>query len=151
MSLAGFDHVFQDSTIQDIGSGVLYRTVPPPVLTLLKIVSYLDDPHRRAKDLIDLRGLMHLYERDSERLFSDEVFRADLPDIESAGAFLLGLDLRAIATQMDISQVHSFVERMKLQDPAPDPVSIDDDWSTREAARFRQQLLAFAKGFAESR
>ena len=97
MSLAGFDHVFRDAAVQDIGNGVIYKVIPPPVLALLKITSYLDDPQRRAKDLLDLRRLMHRYERDSEHVFSDAVFSANLSDIEFVGAFLLGLDIRAIA------------------------------------------------------
>jgi predicted nucleotidyltransferase len=148
MSLAGFDHVFQDSAPQDVGDGLIYKVVPPPVLALLKMASYLDDPQRRAKDLLDFRSLLRRYERDSERIFSDEVFQANLPDVEFAGAFLLGLDLQAIATKEDLSLVNSFVgQMMNLKDSVVGPPSVDDDWATREASRFHMQLSAFSKGF----
>lgn len=150
MSLAGFDHVFQDAAPQEVGSGLVYSVVPPPVLALLKIVSYLDDPQRRAKDLLDFRSLMQRYERDSERIFSDVVFHADLPDIEFAGAFLLGLDLQAIATKGDASLVGSFVAKMINAEESTVKPS-DDDWATRNASYFQQQLFAFTKGFKGSR
>jgi predicted nucleotidyltransferase len=148
MSLAGFDHVFQDATPQDVGGGLLFKAVPPRVLALLKMASYLDDPHRRAKDLLDFRSLMQRYECDSERLFSDEVFQAGLPDVEFAGAFLLGGDLRTIATGADSSVVNLFLERtMGSDDLFSRSASVNDDWATRDSAHFQQQLSAFLKGF----
>ena len=129
MSLAGFDHVFRDSSSQDVGNGLIYKVIPPPVLVLLKIASYLDDPQRRRKDLFDLRGLMQRDERDSERIFSDVVFHADLPDVEFAGALLLGLDLRAIATQRDFSLVNSFLDRMTNLRDSPVNALADEDWA----------------------
>jgi len=148
MSLAGFDHIFQDAAPQDVGDGLIYKVVPPPILALLKIASYLDDPRRRAKDLLDFRSIMKRYERDSDRIFSDVVFGADLPDVEFTGAFLLGLDLRAIATEADGSLVELFVTKMKHSEVSiGKPLSADDDWATHDASHFQQQLAAFWKGF----
>lgn len=148
MSLAGFDHVFQGAVPRDIGGGLFYRVVPPPVLALLKIASYLDDPQRRAKDLLDFRSLLQRYERDSERIFSDAVFDADLPDVEFAGAFLLGLDLREIANSEDFSIVSVFLDRMKsVEDWVVGAASADDDWHKRETRYLQRQLFAFSKGF----
>ena len=86
MSLAGFDHVFRDSVTVALGPELQCKVVPPPVLALLKMAAYADDPYGRAKDLVDLRRLLGRYERESDRLFSDAVFEAALPDIEFAGA-----------------------------------------------------------------
>jgi predicted nucleotidyltransferase len=146
MSLAGFDHVFRDSAEQDVGEGLIFKVIPPPVLALLKIAAYLDDSQRRSKDLLDFRSLMKEYERDSQRIFSDEVFHANLPDVEFAGAFLLGLDLKAIATKQDKSLIDSFVGKVGMvESSGADPT--DEDWSTRDASHFQQQLSAFLKGF----
>ena len=101
MSLAGFDHVFRNSVTVSLGPELQCKVVPPPVLALLKMASYADDPYGRAKDLVDLRRLLGRYERESDRLFSDVVFEAALPDIEFAGALLLGVDVSAIATSDD--------------------------------------------------
>jgi predicted nucleotidyltransferase len=40
-------------------------------LMLRKIVAFMDDQQRRAKDLGDIRGLLVQYEADSDRIFSD--------------------------------------------------------------------------------
>jgi predicted nucleotidyltransferase len=46
------------------------KVIPPVVLMLLKVVAFMDDPARRAKDLEDIRGLLHSYESDNqERIF----------------------------------------------------------------------------------
>lgn len=145
MSLVGFDHAFQDSTPQDVGGGLTYKVVPPAVFALLKIVAYGDDPQRRAKDLIDLRRLMQRYERDSDRIFSDEVFQAKLPDVEFTGAFLLGLDVKRIANRADAQLVESFIYKATKPWEAK-PIS-PDDWAAHEESYFQHQLLAFTKGF----
>jgi predicted nucleotidyltransferase len=147
MSLAGFDHVFEDAVPRELAAGLIFKVIPPPVLALLKMVSYSDDPHRRAKDLTDLGDLFRSYEQDSERLFSDKVFEAQLADIEFAGAFLLGTDLRAIATMDDLQIVQKFIQRVHPQLDEPiRSLTADDDLRTRETARFQQQIEAFTKG-----
>jgi predicted nucleotidyltransferase len=149
MSLAGFGHVFQDARLQDVGQGLLFKTIPPPVLALLKIVSYLDDRQRRAKDLNDLRRLMRRYEENSERLFSETVLEADLSDIEFAGAFLLGLDVRTLSTESDIKVVTAFLNSMmQSEEHGRRRALIADDWPTRDAIHFHEELVAFSKGFA---
>lgn len=50
----------------------------------------------RVKDLDDIRGLLAKYEANSDRVFSDVVFDAELEDYELAPAFLMGIDLRAL-------------------------------------------------------
>jgi predicted nucleotidyltransferase len=120
MSLAGFDHVFRDSVTVSLGPELQCKVVPPPVLALLKMASYADDPYGRAKDLVDLRRLLGRYERESGRLFSDAVFEAALPDIEFAGAFLLGVDVRAISTSDDRNIIDRFLTQVQPRiDDAP--------------------------------
>lgn len=50
MSLVGFDHVFRDAVERELAPGVAGKVVPLVVPTLLKIVSYLDQPAVRQKD-----------------------------------------------------------------------------------------------------
>ena len=140
MSLVGFDHVFQDAVERELSPGFAFLVVPPPVLALLKIVAYDDDRCGRAKDLADLRGLWRRYEQQSDRLFSDDVFKAELPDIELAGAFLLGLDLRVLCTREEVALVRSFLNQAgELRNQTG--LEIEPTWT------FRQYLDAFAKGF----
>ena len=108
MSLAGFEHVFRRAVAQNLGDGLTVKVIPPAVLALLKMVSYLENPNVRAKDSDDLKRLLRWYEQDSPRIFSDSVLRAELPDIEFAKAFLLGLDVQEICTPKEREVVDAF-------------------------------------------
>jgi hypothetical protein len=39
----------------DLPGGLSIRVAPPIVTALLKIIAYVEDPYRRAKDLQDIR------------------------------------------------------------------------------------------------
>jgi len=142
MSLAGFDHVFHDAVQQDIGEGLMYGVVPPPVLALLKIASYLDNPQLRAKDLLDFRSLMQRYERDSERIFSDAVFDADLSDARIR---------RCVSTWIGSSGdcdrqgplAGELIARSHQRNRVLALASADNDWGTRDTSRLQLQLSAF--------
>jgi predicted nucleotidyltransferase len=73
MSLAGFDHVFASAVEMHPAEGLRIHVVPPVVTVLLKIISYMEDPSRRAKDLQDICVVLGRYEAQSDRLFSDAV------------------------------------------------------------------------------
>jgi predicted nucleotidyltransferase len=145
MSLAGFDHVFASAVDVNLAGGMTIRVAPPIVTALLKIIAWVDDPYRRAKDLQDIRIVLRRYEKDSDRLFSDAVFDAELPDFEFASAFLLGLDMRALATGDDARFVEQFLVRLLAQDEE----GRFDDESDFGMRNFRGQLDAFRKGFKE--
>jgi predicted nucleotidyltransferase len=144
MRLAGFEHAFRDSVDVELAAGVRFKVVTPPVLALLKMAAYLDDPYGRAKDLVDFRRLLHHYARDTDRVFSDEVFAADLSDIEFASAFLLGLDMQSIAAPNDLQLIESFLTgaSQALQN-AP-----WDDLEGRTTAQFHNRISAFRKGLS---
>jgi predicted nucleotidyltransferase len=91
-----------------------------------------------------IRIVLHRYEQESDRLFSDAVFDAELPDFEFANAFLLGLDMRALATGDDARFVDQFLGRLLAQDEE----GRFDDESDFGMKSFRGQLNAFRKGFA---
>ena len=105
MSLIGFDHVFSDAVTVELAPGLTLKVIPAIVLMLLKIVAFLDDQQRRAKDLLDIRSILELYEDNSERIFSDVVLDAGLTDVGLANAFLLGIDLHALCTLEELAVV----------------------------------------------
>ncbi len=143
MSLAGFDHVFTNAVEVPLPGGSSILVAPPAVTTLLKIVAYMEDPYRRAKDLHDIRMVLARYEEKSDRLFCDEVFAAELPDFEFVNAFLLGLDLRALTTDDNARTVDEFLGRLLTQEE-------DGHFDSEEdfgAKSFRGQIHAFRKGF----
>jgi predicted nucleotidyltransferase len=135
--------VFARAVEVHLPAGLVIRVTPPIVTTLLKIIAWVDDPYRRAKDLQDLRIVLRRYEQQSDRLFSDAVFDADLPDFEFANAFLLGLDMGALATGDDAGFVKQFLNRLLAQDEE----GRFDDESDFGIRSFRGQLNAFRKGF----
>jgi predicted nucleotidyltransferase len=143
MSLAGFDHVFASAVEVNLTGGLTIHVAPPIVTALLKIIAWVDDPYRRAKDLQDIRIVLRRYEQESDRLFSDAVFDAELPDFEFANAFLLGLDMRALATGDDARFVDQFLGRLLAQDGE----GRFDDEPEFGMKSFRGQIRAFGKGF----
>ena len=143
MSLAGFEHVFAHAIEVHLPEGLTIRVAPPIVTALLKIIAWVDDPYRRAKDLQDIRIVLRRYEQEGDRLFSDAVFDAELPDFEFANAFLFGLDMRALATGADVGFVEEFLGRLLAQDEE----GRFDDESDFGMKSFRGQLNAFRKGF----
>jgi len=71
------------------------------------------------------------------------VFDADLPDFEFANAFLLGLDMGALATGDDAGFVKQFLNRLLAEDEE----GRFDDESDFGMRSVRGQLNAFRKGF----
>lgn len=87
---------------------------------------------------------MRRYEEKSDRLFSDVVFDAELPDLEFANAFLLGLDMRALATGDDVRFIDQFLGRFLAQDEEG-RFDAESDFGMKS---FRGQIHAFRKGFS---
>jgi len=118
MSLVGFDHVFITAQPVPFAPDLTFKVISSTTLMLLKIVAYMDDPQRRAKDLEDIRGLLAEYEADSDRVFSEIVIDADLEDYGLAPALLMGLDLRALCKEEETRIVYRFLEQMNEENPA---------------------------------
>jgi predicted nucleotidyltransferase len=150
MSMVGFEHVFTRALPFSFAEGVQYRVAPPPVIALLKIIAFMDDQQGRKKDLLDLTELFRRYDAASDRIFSNEVFAAELEDIDSANAFLLGMDVGTIATDEEAGILSAFLQAQGISDE--ELLKLDrEDIQQREAFRFQEQLRAFRKGIEKSR
>jgi len=136
MSLLGFHHVFRQAISIELEPDVSIKVAPPNVLALLKVVAYLEDPHRRAKDLDDIQLILSRYAENSDRLFSDEVFDAQLSDFGLANALLLGSDLRALGTEQEAAIIQGFFERFGTAMP-----------ETNVPIQFAQQCAAAMAGW----
>lgn len=90
MNVVGFDHVFRDAVEVEVVAGLEARIVPLVVLDFMKIISYLDDPHARRKDLEDLLVILRRYEERGERRFGDQVIESGL-EYDAAGAYSWGV------------------------------------------------------------
>ncbi len=127
MSLAGFEHVFQSSVLTQLRPGAAIRVAPLPVVMLLKIVAYMDAPYRRAKDLQDIRLMLRRYLHDSDELFSDAVFDAELPDFSLANAFLLGRDVGRLMNSQDTPVIERFIEHVLVHQSLATDSGVDLD------------------------
>lgn len=148
MSLVGFDHVFSDSKPAEIDGGLILQAIPAPVLMLLKIVAVVDDPQRRAKDLIDIRAMLKLYEADSDRVYSEIAFEAALPDVDLANALLLGLDLRSLCTLEELVTVHQFLSLVtdETKPTWQSFVSAANHYGRKNTEAARAEIEAFRRG-----
>jgi len=149
MSLAGFDYVFPQAVEIEMTPGLRVKVVPPPVLFLLKVVAYLDDPHRRAKDLDDIHGLLKSYERESDRTFSDAVFAAGLPDVEFVPAFLLGTDVALVCRPEERAIIERFLNAASNKaSPVFSLLLRYEGISEPSEERLLWRFKAFTKGFS---
>ena len=140
MSLSGFDHVFASAIDVDLSADTRIRVAPVSVTALLKMIAYMEDPHRRSKDLQDIEIILGRYASGSDRLFSDEVFDAELPDFNMTNAFLLGLDLRGLATNEEAKYVERFLDRFAAGEEGLG----EQDFKMRI---FQRQIRALQTGF----
>lgn len=147
MSLFGFGHVFERAIEIEVLDGETVRVTPLDVLFLLKVISYLDRPQTREKDLNDIHGLLRRYNYGSDRTYSDVVFDADLPDVEYVPAFLLGKDVATFCDLEELAVLEEFIRKCL------DPDSTEFESLLRHEVqiepveeRLRMRLSALHKG-----
>lgn len=92
-NMLGFDKVNSAQTRVTIGGGQIVPLVTIPLYVLLKIVAYSD--RREPRDPAGVLHCLLFYEEDSDRLYGVE-HEGALIDYDVAGAYLLGLDGRAL-------------------------------------------------------
>ena len=92
-NMLGFDKVHRAQTRVTIDGGRTVPLVTIPLYVLLKIIAYSD--RREARDPAGVLHCLLFYEEDSERLYGVE-HEGALIDFDVAGAYLLGLDGRAL-------------------------------------------------------
>jgi predicted nucleotidyltransferase len=151
MRVVGYDHVFQKAVASELAPGLTLRVAPLVVLALLKMVSYVDSPRTRQKDLGDVLTIVRTYEESNDRRFNDEILDSGL-EYDEAGAYLLGRDLRALcASAEEVEAVHRFLERVNDRDFLV-PVIVLPPTNGESEGPFVQACAALARGFGgESR
>jgi hypothetical protein len=73
-----------------------------------------------------------------------------LDDIEYANAFLLGVDIRLIATDEEVEILNAFFGVQSVSDEELQELD-PEDIQQRGEARFQQQLRAFRRGLEQRR
>lgn len=111
-NMLAFDKVQRAQTRVTIESGRTAPLVTIPLYALLKIVAYSD--RHEARDPAGVLHCLLFYEEDSERLYGVE-HHGVLVDFDVAGAYLLGLDGRALVDPPLAQAIGSIL--IELSDP----------------------------------
>lgn len=113
MNLAGLRLALENGVAFEVERGLSIRVAPVAVIAVLKMISYLDRPAHRERDLHDLAYILENHvSPDDERRFAPEVLDAGL-EFEHASAYLLGYDLRRIVNEVERKAVDDFVARVR--------------------------------------
>lgn len=114
MTACGLEEALECGRDEEITVGLTVPVVTIPGLVLLKIVSYLDRPEERARDLIDILYCFEQFEKSGEqsRRF-DQAIGVEVDGraitYEEAGAFLLGLEVATLAKPKSLEVVRRFL------------------------------------------
>ena len=113
MNLTGMRLALATGKPFEVESGLSIRVAPVPVIAVLKMISYLDRPAERERDLHDLAYILENCVRpDDDRRFAPEVLEAGVP-YEHASAYLLGHDLKELVNDRERKAVDDFVGRVR--------------------------------------
>lgn len=150
MNLAGFGDVFRCASPIEIAPGVTLSVVPLWLFTVLKVIAYLD--RHFPRDLRDLVYVLEHYEAigRSSRRFD---LAGEVEDItyETAGAYLLGRDIRSNTSAKALEAVRTFAAQVTDEDHYVINVTLRDEnrlfFEDRRQAVFRM-ITSFRQGLA---
>lgn len=148
ISLHCMDLAFTHAESHTVGD-VVVCVAPPPVVAILKMVSFGDRPAARERDLEDIGHLLDAYvDGDSLQDRWEEAF--DCGEVDLASAYLLGLDMAGIVT----SGTHEDTIRTFLERVGPEGAhhatmvrAGPARWRTEERA-LERRLQAFRQGLS---
>jgi len=149
MTLAGFRHVFEQAIQVPLAPDLSIEVAPPEVITLLKMVAYLDRPQERWRDLEDISHLLEESEpRDPDDRFSPEILDSGM-GYELVSAYLLGKSIGTMVDERERRLVEVFVSKVQDED--------DPDLTQARMVRARpwegepgsllSRMAAFDRGF----
>jgi len=141
MNLTGIRHAL-GAPWRDLG-GVSVRLPTVAAIALLKMVSYLDRPAERMRDLKDLATILDGHpETDDDAFFEDDVLAEGLAEHE-ARAWILGRDLDAIPNAEERAIVWNFLTRMLADGVDTARFVANSPWKFRpEEALARLRIVA---------
>jgi len=115
MTLVGYRHLQRDSTTLSVTEGVEVTLAGLHIIALLKMVSFLEQPFERRRDLTDLAHLLaEGLPADDERRFAEDVLTSGAT-FETASAFVLGRHLRGIVDDEELAVVDRFLRHARSE------------------------------------
>ncbi len=152
MNVVGFADAHASAENVEVEPGLVIAIASIPGIAILKLFAWVDRGCDDPKDALDLVTLLRQYNEagNQDRIYTDAIIALETEDydVELAGAWLLGTDVKTIASIQTRNQMNelfareSFVERL-VTDMSRAMRSREDalDYS-------RALLMQFVKGFA---
>lgn len=114
MNVAGYEDVLAAAELVEFSPGFIQKVVSIAGLAILKIVAWSDRGRENPKDAQDLVFIMDSYAvaGNFDRVYEvDGVIEAGDHDPDVAGVYLLGLDIRRVASDNTLDVVKRIIER----------------------------------------
>jgi len=113
MNLTGMRLALERAITFEVEPELSIAVAPVAVIAVLKMISYMDRPAQRERDLHDLAHILENHvPPDEERRFAPDVLDAAVA-YEHASAYLLGRDLRQMVNDTERKGVDDFVARVR--------------------------------------
>jgi predicted nucleotidyltransferase len=107
MNLTGLELAFAHSIDVAVGESTV-KVAIPAIITLLKMIAWLDRPYERQKDLVDIARVLDAYlEDDDGRHWSSSTLASGV-DYADHGALVLGQELAALANDDHLAFLDAF-------------------------------------------
>jgi predicted nucleotidyltransferase len=152
MSLLGMRLAFEHAVALRVATELAVRVAPIHVISVLKIIAYLDRPEARAKDLGDLAHIMYGHVGDdSDRRFSVEV-PDDLTEYDDVAPYLLGRDVGAVVNPEERRRISDFFTTLDDETRGPGflaRMSILGPPAWRDPDGVLERIRAFRRGVEE--
>lgn len=114
MNVTGYDDVLAAAELVEFTPGFIQKVVSIPGLAILKIVAWSDRGRGNPKDAQDLIFIMDNYTNagNFDRIYEvEEALDAGDGDPDVAGVYLLGLDIREVASASTLNTLQQILER----------------------------------------
>jgi len=113
MSLAGLRLAFMCNHLLRIENDCDLQIAGVPVIALLKMISYQDEPIERVRDLSDLANILENFLPDEDpRRFENEGFDLGL-DYEETSPFYLGKEIGHLVNELEQDKINSFLNMIR--------------------------------------
>jgi predicted nucleotidyltransferase len=151
MLLTGLHLAFEHCVTLEVASGVSLQVAPPEVVAVLKMVSYMDRPYERERDLQDLAWILTDFVGDTdERRFMDDILDLGL-GFDEVSPYLLGARVAALTGAPERAAVHRFIRLVGQEGDAAATqarmlVNAPPGWH-RDPDELVRRIAAFERGF----
>jgi predicted nucleotidyltransferase len=152
MSLVGFNLVFKHAVSFQVAPDCALKVIPLPVLLLLKIVAFTENPHVRQKDLQDFAAILARFDPQHDERFRHDVLETGI-EYQAVGAYLLGTQFGPLCSPEESRLVRELLEKLS-DDDSPQfwtfRRSIEHEFAEPETSLANKLVEAFRKGFESS-